>query len=31
VPAMGYAQPLEEAFMISTDRMREAMRNLVQF
>jgi 2-oxoisovalerate dehydrogenase E1 component beta subunit len=31
VPAMGYAQPLEEAFMISTERMRAAMRELVQF
>jgi 2-oxoisovalerate dehydrogenase E1 component beta subunit len=31
VPAMGYAPPLEEAFMISTERMREAMRELVAF
>jgi hypothetical protein len=28
---MGYAKPLEEAFMISTDRMRDAMRALVEF
>jgi 2-oxoisovalerate dehydrogenase E1 component beta subunit len=31
VPAMGYALPLEEAFMISTERMRAAMRELVAF
>jgi 2-oxoisovalerate dehydrogenase E1 component beta subunit len=31
VPAMGYALPLEEAFMISTDRMRTAMRDLARF
>jgi 2-oxoisovalerate dehydrogenase E1 component beta subunit len=31
VPAMGYALPLEEAFMISTDRMRAAMRDLARF
>jgi 2-oxoisovalerate dehydrogenase E1 component beta subunit len=31
VPAMGYAKPLEEAFMISTDRMRTAMRELAAF
>jgi 2-oxoisovalerate dehydrogenase E1 component beta subunit len=31
VPAMGYAKPLEEAFMISTERMRAAMRELVAF
>jgi 2-oxoisovalerate dehydrogenase E1 component beta subunit len=31
VPAMGYALTLEEEFMISTDRMAEAMRELVQF
>src|SRR5665213_2997243 len=31
VPAMGYAQPLEDAFMISTERMVTAMRELVQF
>src|SRR5208283_3407860 len=31
VPAMGYAITLEEEFMISTDRMREAMRELAQF
>ena len=31
VPAMGYALPLEEEFMISTDRMAEAMRELVRF
>jgi 2-oxoisovalerate dehydrogenase E1 component beta subunit len=31
VPAMGYAAPLEEEFMISTDRMAEAMRELVAF
>jgi 2-oxoisovalerate dehydrogenase E1 component beta subunit len=31
VPAMGYAPPLEEAFMISTERMRTAMRDLARF
>ena len=31
VPAMGYAQPLEDAFMISTERMQTAMRELAQF
>jgi 2-oxoisovalerate dehydrogenase E1 component beta subunit len=31
VPAMGYALPLEEEFMISTDRMQKAMRELVAF
>jgi 2-oxoisovalerate dehydrogenase E1 component beta subunit len=31
VPAMGYALPLEEAFMISTERMQAAMRDLVRF
>jgi 2-oxoisovalerate dehydrogenase E1 component beta subunit len=31
VPAMGYAQPLEEAFMISTEEMADAMRELVKF
>ncbi len=31
VPAMGYAISLEEEFMISTERMREAMRELVNF
>ena len=31
VPAMGYAITLEEEFMISTERMREAMREMVQF
>jgi 2-oxoisovalerate dehydrogenase E1 component beta subunit len=31
VPAMGYAQPLEEEFMISTDRMAQAMRDLIAF
>ena len=31
VPAMGYALPLEEEFMISTERMREAMRELANF
>ena len=31
VPAMGYALPLEEEFMISTDRMAQAMREMVQF
>jgi 2-oxoisovalerate dehydrogenase E1 component beta subunit len=31
VPAMGYAQALEEEFMISTDRMTAEMRALVAF
>jgi 2-oxoisovalerate dehydrogenase E1 component beta subunit len=31
VPAMGYAAPLEAAFMISTTRMAEAMREMVRF
>ncbi|MBV8074679.1 MAG: alpha-ketoacid dehydrogenase subunit beta, partial [Candidatus Eremiobacteraeota bacterium] len=31
VPAMGYAITLEEEFMIPTHRMRDAMRELVQF
>jgi 2-oxoisovalerate dehydrogenase E1 component beta subunit len=31
VPAMGYAPPLEEAFMISTERIEAAMRELAQF
>jgi 2-oxoisovalerate dehydrogenase E1 component beta subunit len=31
VPAMGYALPLEEEFMISTERMQNAMRDLVAF
>jgi 2-oxoisovalerate dehydrogenase E1 component beta subunit len=31
VPAMGYAAPLEEEFMISTDRMADAMRELATF
>ncbi|MBV8363067.1 MAG: alpha-ketoacid dehydrogenase subunit beta [Candidatus Eremiobacteraeota bacterium] len=31
VPAMGYALPLEEEFMISTDRMADAMRDMVSF
>jgi len=31
VPAMGYAITLEEEFMISTERMREAMREMVSF
>jgi 2-oxoisovalerate dehydrogenase E1 component beta subunit len=31
VPAMGYATSLEEEFMISTERMREAMREMVNF
>jgi 2-oxoisovalerate dehydrogenase E1 component beta subunit len=31
VPAMGYALPLEEAFMISTERMQTAMRELAAF
>ena len=31
VPAMGYAAPLEEEFMISTERMAQVMRELVAF
>ncbi len=31
VPAMGYALTLEEEFMISADRMADAMRDLVAF
>ncbi len=31
VPAMGYAITLEEEFMISTDRMMHAMRELAEF
>jgi 2-oxoisovalerate dehydrogenase E1 component beta subunit len=31
VPAMGYAQTLEEEFMVSTDEMADAMRELVRF
>ncbi len=31
VPAMGYALPLEEEFMISPDRMAAAMRELAEF
>jgi 2-oxoisovalerate dehydrogenase E1 component beta subunit len=31
VPAMGYAHPLEDEFMISTDRMAETMREMVRF
>lgn len=31
VPAMGYANPLEEEFMISTERMANAMRELARF
>jgi 2-oxoisovalerate dehydrogenase E1 component beta subunit len=31
VPAMGYAITLEEEFMISTDRMMRAMRELAEF
>jgi len=31
VPAMGYAVTLEEEFMISTERMAQAMRELVQY
>jgi 2-oxoisovalerate dehydrogenase E1 component beta subunit len=31
VPAMGYARTLEEAFLISTDRMAQAMRELANF
>jgi 2-oxoisovalerate dehydrogenase E1 component beta subunit len=31
VPAMGYAHALEDEFMISTDRMKDAMRELAAF
>jgi len=31
VPAMGYAAPLEDAFMITTERMANAMRDMVRF
>ena len=31
VPAMGYALPLEEEFMISTERMAAAMSDMVKF
>ena len=31
VPAMGYALPLEEEFMISTEQMAEAMRELAKY
>ncbi len=31
VPAMGYALPLEEEFMISTERMADTMREMVAF
>ncbi len=31
VPAMGYALPLEEEYMTSTDEMVEAMREMVRF
>jgi 2-oxoisovalerate dehydrogenase E1 component beta subunit len=31
VPAMGYALPLEEEFLVSTDDMVEAMRSLAKF
>ncbi|HEY9085100.1 MAG TPA: alpha-ketoacid dehydrogenase subunit beta [Candidatus Tyrphobacter sp.] len=31
VPAMGYAQPLEEAFMSSPAQMADAMREMVRF
>jgi 2-oxoisovalerate dehydrogenase E1 component beta subunit len=31
VPAMGYAPVLEDEFMISTDRIRDAMRALAQY
>jgi 2-oxoisovalerate dehydrogenase E1 component beta subunit len=31
VPAMGYAHPLEDEFMISTDQMAHAMREMVLF
>ncbi|MDQ2909329.1 MAG: alpha-ketoacid dehydrogenase subunit beta [Candidatus Eremiobacteraeota bacterium] len=31
VPAMGYALPLEEEFMISPERMADAMREMVKF
>jgi len=31
VPAMGYAAPLEDEFMISTDRMADAMREMIRY
>jgi 2-oxoisovalerate dehydrogenase E1 component subunit beta len=31
VPAMGYAHVLEDEFMISTDRMAQAMRDMIAF
>jgi 2-oxoisovalerate dehydrogenase E1 component beta subunit len=31
VPAMGYAMPLEEEFMISTTRMADTMREMIAF
>ncbi len=31
VPAMGYAQPLETEFMVSTSRMAEVMREVIAF
>src|SRR5580658_6794958 len=31
VPAMGYAHALEDEFMISTDRMAQAMRDMIAF
>ncbi len=31
VPAMGYALPLEEEFLVSTDEMVDAMRSLAKF
>ena len=31
VPAMGYAPPLEEAYLVSTDAIAEAMRTLARF
>ena len=31
VPAMGYALPLEEEFMISTTRMADTMREMIAF
>jgi 2-oxoisovalerate dehydrogenase E1 component beta subunit len=31
VPAMGYAPTLEDAFMISPDRMADAMREMIRF
>ncbi len=31
VPAMGYALPLEEEFMVSTDEMAETMREMVRY